>query len=1302
MRYAQRVLWHGVALAFFISCCALTNGWSQINFKGPRPGDVYREYTRSMPPNNTEAWRVTDPNVSLTLYPQAAPFLPNPSIDLSVSDLSGAIRAEAVISMWGGHVGTTGKKVRFNGNSWITIPELGAQNGIPAGHNGECFISAPTVVVDVPLSYLRTGTNYFEGTNTGQTCYSFQWGQHGWYNLMLRIYYDPAAKSHPTGSISSIASGGTLGENPTITTSVTGGSVDRIDVLASYYGGSTDGDGFYSGYHYDYFPLSTSESSMNLRNHVGTATGSGRSVVWNTTWVPDQAAGGIKLIAHLRDASGVWYCTDEVTNVSLSRSGYFVKMYTPYDMPERAWARGDLTPFVTHVTIPSGDNLANATAAIYYIRTWNGIDGDADPAGHYRRLNSWTDGEFGANHFYSADVRTVPVNQLVQGTNTFTWYSATTAHHGMEILWPGPAILVRYGGTPSNNPPTITAHPSNQTVAEGQTATFTVGATGSGTLSYQWQKNGSNISGANGSTYTTPPTTLSDNNSAFRCVVTNNYGSATSNAATLTVTTGGGGGGTNVLTNGSFESGTSGWTFYTNGAGSFNTVSPGSNGAVAGRVSISTAGTNVQLFQYAITLEPSTQYTLSFDAYASAGRTITVSVQQHGSPYTNYGLRSQPFGLGTSWQNYSVTFTTGGFSSVVSDARLMIWLADVDVAGDQYTFDNIILSKAGGGTPTAPSITSQPANQTAAEGRTATFSVGASGTAPLTYQWQKNNTDISGATASSYTTPPVTLSDNNATFRCVVKNAYGTATSNPATLTVTPGGGGETNVLANGSFELGTSGWTFYTNGSGTFATETPGTDGSTAARITIAAEGTNVQLFQYGFTLESGTQYTLKFDGYANVGKTIKVSVQKHGSPYSSYGLNAQPFTLGTSWQTYTVTFTSGGFSGTVTDPRLMVWLADVDAAGDQYHFDNFVLSKAGSGGNTAPTITSQPQNQTVAVGQTATFSVGASGTAPLLYQWQRNNTDISGATSASYTTPPVATSDNNATFRCVVKNNYGTATSNAATLTVGGAAANVLTNPSFESGTNGWFFYTDGAGGFTTVTPGTNGTNAGRVSISSAGSNVQLYQYGFVLDANSAYQLSFDAYASAARTITVSVQKHGSPYTNYGLMSRAAALGTSWQNFSMSFTTGGFSGTVTDPRLMIWLANVDVAGDQYTFDNFVLSKAPSGSPEMMADGSVDNELPTTRGIASIYPNPFNPSTNIRYMITAPAVVTIRVYSILGQEVTTLVNAPQAAGVYSLVWDGRNGSGVAMGSGTYLVRMMATGERGEPIVSVKRMMLVK
>jgi hypothetical protein len=83
-------------------------------------------------------------------------------------------------------------------------------------------------------------------------------------------------------------------------------------------------------------------------------------------------------------------------------------------------------------------------------------------------------------------------------------------------------------------------------------------------------------------------------------------------------------------------------------------------------------------------------------------------------------------------------------------------------------------------------------------------------------------------------------------------------------------------------------------------------------------------------------------------------------------------------------------------------------------------------------PLITTQPASRTLTVGQTATFAVVASGTPAPTYQWQKGTTNISGATSASYTTPAATHADNGSTFRCMVSNSGGTVTSNSATLTV------------------------------------------------------------------------------------------------------------------------------------------------------------------------------------------------------------------------------------------------------------------------------
>jgi len=87
----------------------------------------------------------------------------------------------------------------------------------------------------------------------------------------------------------------------------------------------------------------------------------------------------------------------------------------------------------------------------------------------------------------------------------------------------------------------------------------------------------------------------------------------------------------------------------------------------------------------------------------------------------------------------------------------------------------------------APAITSQPASQTVAPGQAAIFSVTATGTPPPTYQWQKNGANITGATSSSYTTPPTTAADSGEQFSVVASNSLGNVTSNAATLTVNSG-----------------------------------------------------------------------------------------------------------------------------------------------------------------------------------------------------------------------------------------------------------------------------------------------------------------------------------------------------------------------------------------------------------------------------------------------------------------------------------------------------------------------------------
>jgi hypothetical protein len=155
---------------------------------------------------------------------------------------------------------------------------------------------------------------------------------------------------------------------------------------------------------------------------------------------------------------------------------------------------------------------------------------------------------------------------------------------------------------------------------------------------------------------------------------------------------------------------------------------------------------------------------------------------------------------------FSVTVTgTGPFTyrwqknnADISGANSSTYTTPATVSGDNGAMFRVIVSNSAGSAtsasailtvnsvPVGPSISTQPANQTVTVGLTATFSVVAAGTAPLTYQWQKNNADISGANSAKYTTPPTVSGDSGATFRVKVTNPLTTITSNPATLTVNP------------------------------------------------------------------------------------------------------------------------------------------------------------------------------------------------------------------------------------------------------------------------------------------------------------------------------------------------------------------------------------------------------------------------------------------------------------------------------------------------------------------------------------
>jgi hypothetical protein len=101
-------------------------------------------------------------------------------------------------------------------------------------------------------------------------------------------------------------------------------------------------------------------------------------------------------------------------------------------------------------------------------------------------------------------------------------------------------------------------------------------------------------------------------------------------------------------------------------------------------------------------------------------------------------------------------------------------------------------------------------------------------------------------------------------------------------------------------------------------------------------------------------------------------------------------------------------------------------------------------------------------------------------------------------------------------------------------------------------------------------------------------------------------------------------------------------------------------------------------------------------------DDSPQTSGSGGIrlqqnYPNPFDLTTVIGYYLPAEALVSLKVYNTLGQEIRTLLDSRESSGHKSVTWDGRTDSGHKVSPGVYLYRIEAGGE-----VDTKRMLLLE
>jgi hypothetical protein len=378
--------------------------------------------------------------------------------------------------------------------------------------------------------------------------------------------------------------------------------------------------------------------------------------------------------------------------------------------------------------------------------------------------------------------------------------------------------------------------------------------------------------------------------------------------------------------------------------------------------------------------------------------------------------------------------------------------------------------------PVSPSITAQPSSQTVTAGQTASFSVVATGSAPLSFQWKKNGVAIDSAASSSYTTPATVTSDGGTQFTVVVSNAAGSVTSAAAMLTV---------------------------------------------------------------------------------------------------------------------------------------------------------------NGGAVAPSITTQPASQTVSVGQIASFSVAATGSAPLSFQWKKNGVTITGATSAGYTTPATATSDSGELFTVTVSNSAGRATSTAATLTVNSVASALqITTTQLPGGTlGGTFTSTLSATGGTRpyiwsllngalpqgLTLSSSGVISGTPTV--AGSSPFTVAVKDSTGASASANLSINVVTPAPPSVSISSPANGSTVSGTVSVSGVASDGLTISSVQLSVDGGAFSNVSGTTSWSISLNSNSLSNGTHSLSAKVNDSAGNSATSSLVDITVDNS--STASDCTLYASPSGSSSN-------------------------------------------------------------------------------
>jgi len=403
--------------------------------------------------------------------------------------------------------------------------------------------------------------------------------------------------------------------------------------------------------------------------------------------------------------------------------------------------------------------------------------------------------------------------------------------------------------------------------------------------------------------------------------------------------------------------------------------------------------------------------------------------------------------------------------------------------------DDVFIAKLGNNTvQLAPAIVAQPQSQTVSPGATATFGVVANGASPLRFQWRFNGTDITGGTNALLSITNALLA-NVGSYDVVMSNAAGSVISSAATLTVVPGTPnfadnfgargimiGFTNfVTGNNAAYTRESGepdhagrkgahsawltWTAPDNGS--CVMDTLGSSFDTVLAVYTGSIVSNLMLVTANddsdsgglqsrvvFNAVAGVTYQIVVDGYAanesgnisfrmsysNSAPSIEIQPVNQGA-FEGSNISFTVSALGVAPLSYQWRFNGTDIPGSTNATHTITSSQLLNEGG----YSVVVANSFGSVTSVVatlsvfqrPMITDAPESQIVTAGESAAFSVNATGTHPLNYQWQWNGTNLPGATDSVHWIGNAQPS-NGGNYAVVIANQCGSVTSIVARLIV------------------------------------------------------------------------------------------------------------------------------------------------------------------------------------------------------------------------------------------------------------------------------